>query len=82
MRPLDLTGQRRVNRNCAVCDRRVTLVQGALLHRKVSATGTLYRAVAWCRLQPCGHVFAVRRGGLIHERVPPAWDGVSRRRRN
>jgi hypothetical protein len=66
MSPLGLTYQRRVNRTCAVCDRRVTLVQGALLHRKVSATSTLYRAVAWCRLQPCGHVFAVRRGGLIH----------------
>ncbi len=66
MSPLDLTYQRRVNGTCAVCDRRVTLVQGALLHCKVSTTGMLYRAVAWCRVQPCGHVFAVRRGGLIH----------------
>jgi hypothetical protein len=66
MGPLDVTYQCRVNRTCTLCDRRVTFVQGGLLHRKVSATSTVYGAVAWCRLQPCGHLFAVRRGGLIH----------------
>lgn len=66
MGPLDLTYQRRVNRKCALCDRRVTLVEGGRLPRKVSATSTVYGAVTWCRLQPCGHIFAVRLGGLIH----------------
>jgi hypothetical protein len=63
---MNLTYRRRVDRTCALCDRRVTLVQGGLLHRKISATSTFRGAVAWCRLQPCGHLFAVPRGGLIH----------------
>jgi hypothetical protein len=57
----DPTYQLGVNRTCALCDGRVTLVQGGLSYRKVSATSTLYGALAWCRLQPCGHLFAVRR---------------------
>jgi hypothetical protein len=59
-----------------VCDTKVTVIQGAAPRQKVSATTTLYRAFAWCRLLPCGHTFKVRAGGLIHEPRQP-----SRRRR-
>jgi hypothetical protein len=51
---------------CAVCDTQVTVIQGVPSRQKISAGGTLYRAVAWCRLLPCGHTFAVRAGGLIY----------------
>jgi hypothetical protein len=51
---------------CAVCDAEVTVIQGAAPRERVSATSTLYRAFAWCRLLPCGHTFKVRAGGLIH----------------
>ena len=51
---------------CAVCDTAVTVIQGAAPRQMVSATSTLYRAFAWCRLLPCGHTFKVRAGGLIH----------------
>jgi hypothetical protein len=61
----DPTYQLDVKRTCALCDGRVTLVQGGLSHREANATSTPYWAVAWCRLQPCGHLFAVRNGGLI-----------------
>ncbi len=58
--------RRRVDRTCAVCDGPVTLVQRGLSRRKGNVPGTPYAAVAWCRLHPCGHMFAVRRGALIH----------------
>ena len=51
---------------CALCDTEVAVVQGVPARQKVGATGTLYRAFAWCRLLPCGHTFMVRAGGLIH----------------
>jgi hypothetical protein len=49
-----------------MCDTEVTMIQGAGTRQKVSATSTLYRAFAWCKLLPCGHTFMVRAGGLIH----------------
>jgi hypothetical protein len=55
-----------VNPICALCDTRVTVIQGAPSRQKVSATSTLYRAFVWCRLLPCGHTFRVRAGALIH----------------
>ena len=51
---------------CAVCDTEVTVIQGSATRQKVSATGTLYRAFAWCTLLPCGHTFRARAGGLDH----------------
>ena len=51
---------------CAMCDTEVTMIQGAGTRQKVSATSTLYRAFAWCKLLPCGHTFMVRAGGMIH----------------
>jgi hypothetical protein len=51
---------------CAVCDTKVTVIQGTATRQRVSATSTLYRAFAWCKLLPCGHTFRVRAGGLIH----------------
>jgi hypothetical protein len=51
---------------CALCDTKVTIIQGAAPRERVSATSTLYRAFAWCRLLPCGHTFKVRAGSLIH----------------
>jgi hypothetical protein len=51
---------------CAVCERPVTEVLVAPSRWKVSASATIYAAVARCMLEPCGHTFSVRRGGLIH----------------
>ena len=51
---------------CAVCDRPVRGVIGAASRRKVSADTTEYAPMAWCLLDPCGHTFSVRRGGLIY----------------
>jgi hypothetical protein len=51
---------------CAICDGKVTVIQGAAPRERMSASTTLYRAFAWCRLLPCGHTFRVRAGGLIH----------------
>jgi len=51
---------------CAVCDAKVTVIQGAAPRQKVIDTSTLYRGFAWCRLLPCGHTFKVPAGGLIH----------------
>jgi hypothetical protein len=51
---------------CAVCDQPVRGVLGAPSRQKVSADTTVYAPMAWCMLDPCGHVFTVRRGGLIY----------------
>jgi hypothetical protein len=51
---------------CAVCDRPVRSVLGAPSRRRVSADTTVYAPTAWCMLDPCGHIFTVRRGGLIY----------------
>jgi plastocyanin len=51
---------------CAVCDRPVRAVVGTPSRHKVSAGTTVYAPVAWCMLDPCGHTFTVRRGGLIY----------------
>ena len=51
---------------CAICDRPVSDVLATPSRQTVSATATVYRAMAWCMLEPCGHTFSVRRGGLIH----------------
>jgi hypothetical protein len=51
---------------CALCDTEVTVIQGAPARQKLRAGVTLYRTFAWCRLLPCGHVFRVRSGQLIH----------------
>ena len=51
---------------CALCDTEVTAVHGAPARQKGSGAGTLYGAFAWCKLLPCGHIFKVRAGGLIH----------------
>jgi hypothetical protein len=32
---------------CAVCDTKVTVIQGTATRQQVSATSTLYRAFAW-----------------------------------
>jgi hypothetical protein len=55
-----------INPICAVCDSKVTVIQGSGSRQKDSATSTLHRAFVWCRLLPCGHTFRVRAGGLIH----------------
>ncbi len=51
---------------CAVCERPVRAVVGMPSRPKVSADTTLYTSTAWCMLDPCGHTFTVRRGGLIY----------------
>lgn len=51
---------------CAICDRPVREVLGAPARQKVSVNTTIYGHMAWCILEPCGHTFTVRRGGLIH----------------
>ena len=51
---------------CALCDAQVTVIQGAPARQKLRTGVTLYRAYAWCRLMPCGHIFRVRSGELIH----------------
>jgi hypothetical protein len=51
---------------CAVCDRPVRAVVGTPSRQKVSAGTTVYAPTAWCMLDPCGHTFTVRRGGLIY----------------
>jgi len=51
---------------CALCEMEVTVIQGAPARQALSATATLYRAAAWCRLLPCGHTFSVPAGALIH----------------
>jgi hypothetical protein len=53
------------DRTCAVCELPVTGVARAPVRRKVESTGTLVTTAVWCRLQPCGHTFMVRSGGLI-----------------
>jgi hypothetical protein len=55
-----------VNPTCAVCDRQVTVIQGAPARRTVSRTSMRDKAFTWCKLLPCGHVFRVHAGGLIH----------------
>ena len=51
---------------CALCEAHITLILAAPSRQRVTRASTVYRSFAWCRLQPCGHTFAVRRGGLIH----------------
>jgi len=51
---------------CAVCDQPVKTVVGTPSRQMVSAASTAYAATAWCMLEPCGHAFTVRRGGLIY----------------
>jgi len=51
---------------CAVCDEPVRGVLGAPSRQELSVDTTVYAAMAWCMLDPCGHVFTVRRGGLIY----------------
>jgi len=51
---------------CAVCDRPVRAVVGTPSRQKMSADTTVYAPTAWCMLDPCGHTFTVRRGGLIY----------------
>jgi hypothetical protein len=51
---------------CAVCDQPVRGVLGAPSRQRLSADTTVYAPRAWCMLDPCGHVFTVRRGGLIY----------------
>ena len=51
---------------CAVCDLPVRAVLGAPSRQKLSAGTTVYAPIAWCMLDPCGHVFTVRRGGLVY----------------
>ena len=51
---------------CALCEAHVTLILAAPSRQRITGGSTVYRTFAWCRLQPCGHTFAVPRGGLIH----------------
>lgn len=51
---------------CAVCDEPVRAVVGTPSRQTVSSATTVYVATAWCMLEPCGHAFTVRRGGLIY----------------
>ena len=51
---------------CAVCDRPVRGFLGEPYRKKLSTNSTVYAVMAWCLLEPCGHTFTVRRGGLIH----------------
>ena len=51
---------------CAVCEQPVRGVLGEPSRRQLSADTTVYAPLAWCMLDPCGHVFTVRRGGLIY----------------
>jgi hypothetical protein len=51
---------------CAICERPVRGFVGAPSPRKVGADTTEYAPTAWCMLDPCGHIFSVRRGGLIY----------------
>jgi hypothetical protein len=51
---------------CAVCHRQVRAVVGTPSRQRVSADTTVYMPTAWCMLDPCGHTFTVRRGGLIY----------------
>ena len=51
---------------CALCEAHVTLILAAPSRQRITGASTVYRSFAWCRLQPCGHTFAVRRGSLIH----------------
>jgi hypothetical protein len=50
---------------CASCDAPVTGIEGRPSRLELSDQSALYAAIAWCRLRPCGHSFAVPRGGLI-----------------
>lgn len=51
---------------CAVCERPVRAVVSTASRPAVSPDTTLYTPMAWCMLDPCGHTFTVRRGGLIY----------------
>ncbi len=51
---------------CASCDQPVSGVLSAPSREQLNADTTVYAPMAWCLLEPCGHVFAVRRGGLIY----------------
>jgi hypothetical protein len=51
---------------CASCDQPVSGVLSTPSRQQLNAYTTAYAAMAWCMLEPCGHVFAVRRGGLIY----------------
>jgi CO dehydrogenase/acetyl-CoA synthase beta subunit len=51
---------------CAVCDEPVRAVLGTPSRQVVSPSVTAYAARAWCTLEPCGHTYSVRRGGLIY----------------
>ena len=51
---------------CAVCDEPVRAVVGTPSGRQESAFAAVYARMAWCMLEPCGHAFTVRRGGLIY----------------
>ncbi len=51
---------------CAECGQPVRAVVGTPARPRLSADATLHAAFAWCMLDPCGHTFTVRRGGLIY----------------
>ena len=51
---------------CAVCDRPVRYVLSEPYLRQATANAVVYKPMAWCLLEPCGHTFTVRRGGLIY----------------
>jgi hypothetical protein len=51
---------------CAICDRPVVGYSGEPARRGPAAPSTVLADSAWCLLDPCGHTFIVRRGGLIH----------------
>jgi rhodanese-related sulfurtransferase len=50
---------------CAVCGTPVTEVTSAPAQPNMDDTGPR-NAVAWVRLEPCGHTFMIESGGLIH----------------
>jgi hypothetical protein len=50
---------------CAICDTPVDSYFGEPA-RRGPVTRTVFSDTAWCFLEPCGHTFSVRKGGLIH----------------
>jgi hypothetical protein len=51
---------------CAICETPVVSYFGEPARRTPARTRTVFPDAAWCFLEPCGHTFTVRRGGLIH----------------
>jgi rhodanese-related sulfurtransferase len=63
--PVERVSQPADDQACAVCGSPVTRMASAAAQPSMK-TDDPRNAVAWVRLEPCGHTFMIESGGLIH----------------